>query len=1068
MTPKFCPPVDSRLRRTARKINSRRRPRQLFLESLEGRQLLATFVVNTFNDVVDAGDGFTSLREAITQANGLAGEDRIELSAGTYSLTRSGANESLNQFGDLDVRDDLVIVGAGAGLTTINASSLATRDRIFEIMAMRISASKFTRFTIDGVTLTGGVANQLDTFSDRGGGMFIDRQATAVISNCNFIGNRAIFGVTLNRDGHGGAIYCEGTLTADGCRFENNTATGVGGAIGINGGATPATIRGSTFANNSATFGGAIRHTLTLTVESSTFVGNIARNAAGTAGQGGAIESSGGNLTLTNVTLSGNQSRSGGGLFTSATTNSRLNHVTIAFNTATFGGGWHTVQGSGVARVENSIIARNTAASASNGHDVFYPSVPSFPGYTITSLGYNLIGNSIGASGWVATDLLGVDPLLDVLADNGGPTWTHALLNGSPAGDAANPTSSLTSDQRGFARPRDVNGDAVFRSDIGAFEVQNLWPPIVVAGGSYAVEEGGSVGLDASGSSSRQQDPTLSFAWDFDGDGQFDDASGATPTFSAAMFDGPADVTVAVQVTDSLGLSSVGTATIHVGNVAPTIDGVTLNPSANYVVGSPISLDVQFSDVGLTDTHSATIDWGDGVVDSGQVTESPGSGSASASHTFSTSGNYTIVVTVTDDDGDSDTASMTIFVAGPPTASAGGPYSVAEGGSVGLNASGSTSQQQDPTLTYAWDFDNDGQYDDATGATPTFSAAGLDGPSVVVVGLQVTDTQGLVGFGTATIQVTNVNPFISGLVVTPPEFVTSGSPVSLTVGFTDAGTPDTHTVSVDWGDGSAASGGTVNELGGSGNGTAAHTYSTPGVYTIVVTVRDDNGGVATTNYQIEVGGDLVVDGVLRLIGSDDNDRVGIRKLDDGSLYVESNLLPGGSATFAAGVVQTILARLRGGDDVLVVGQNVHVAIVADGGEGNDRLSGGGDRDILIGGLGSDILLGSNGDDILIGGTTSYDGSEEALLSLLEEWNSPGKFELRVKTVREGGGSLSGTGIHLFKGTTVFDDTSVDRLTGGNGRDWFFSEVGKDNNTDYTNKNEVRNNGDPLAAKKKKR
>jgi hypothetical protein len=713
----------------------------LLLESLEGRQLLATFIVDTFNDVVDPGDGVTSLREAVSQANSLAGEDRIELSAGTYFLTRSAPNESNNAFGDLDVRDDLVIVGSGAGVTTIDASTLATRDRIFEVLAARIS--RFTRFSLDGVTLTGGVANQIDSLSDRGGGIFVDRQATAVIANSNFIGNSARFGATLNKEGNGGAIYSEGTLTVDNCRFENNTATGVGGAIGINGSNLPATIRGSTFIGNRAGFGGAVRHTQSLVVENSTFVGNVARHADGVRGQGGAIESSGGSLTLTNVTISGNDAISGGGVFSSATTNSRLNHVTIAFNTATFGGGWHTLAGAGVARVENSIIARNTAAADANGHDVFHPFNSSFPSYTITSLGFNLIGSPTGSSGWVATDLVGVDPLLDVLADNGGPTWTHALLNGSPAGDAANPNSTLTTDQRGELRPRDVNGDAVFRADIGAFEVQVVWPPIVVTGGPYGVSEGGSVVLNAGGSQSRQLDPTLSFAWDFDGDG-FDDAFGATATFSAANLDGPSTANVAVRVTDSTGLFS------------------------------------------------------DAVV---------------------------------------------------------------------------------------------------------------------------------------AIDVTNADPGITGLVVTPTEFVTAGTPVSLEVSFTDAGTGDTHGVSVDWGDGSPAGDGAVSETGGSGSGTAGHTYSVPGVYTIVVTVTDDDGGVATMTSQIEVGGDLVVDGVLRLIGSDDNDLVGIRKLDDGSLYVESNILPGGSATFAPGVVQTILMHLRGGDDVVVVAQNVHVAIVADGGGG---------------------------------------------------------------------------------------------------------------------------------------
>ena len=79
----------------------------------------------------------------------------------------------------------------------------------------------------------------------------------------------------------------------------------------------------------------------------------------------------------------------------------------------------------------------------------------------------------------------------------------------------------------------------------------------------------------------------------------------------------------------------------------------------------------------------------------------------------------------------------------PPTARAGGPYTVAEGGSVTLDGSASTDPEQVAnTLTYAWDLDNDGQYDDATGVAPTFSAAGIDGPATRTVGLRVTDNQG--------------------------------------------------------------------------------------------------------------------------------------------------------------------------------------------------------------------------------------------------------------------------------------------------------------------------------------
>ena len=864
MTPQLWPIHGGRNHQSASRKQKRRNQRTLQLEQLEARQVLATFVVNTFDDVVDPGDSFLSLREAVIEANALAGEDRIELSAGTYSLTRVSFNEDGAFWGELDVRDDLVIVGAGAGLTIIDAAPL--NERIFEVLATSIGRFS-THLSLDGMTLTGGVANHLDQNADRGGAIRFEGGAHGAIANCWFIGNSApTGGVPFHRLGSGGAIFSDGNLTIDNCRFENNTASGFGGALNVNTGTV--TVRNSTFDGNSAGFGGAIRMTNGVTVESSTFVGNIADNGAGH-GQGGAIESWGGNLTLTNVTVSGNSAVSGGGgIFSSGHTNTWLNHVTVTLNTATYGGGWHTVAGVGVAQIENTIVAGNTASAS--GSNVFNP---------VSSLGYNLIGNAVGSRGWVATDLLGVDPLLDVLADNGGPTWTHALLSDSPAGDAANPNSTLMTDQRGEQRPSDVNGDVVFRSDIGAFENQVNWPPIVVIGGPYTVTEGGSVVLDAGGSQSRQLDPTLTFAWELDGDNDFDDAFGATTSFSAANLDGPATMSVSVRVTDAIGQSVDGTTTVEVLNAGPTI---------------------------------------------------------------------------------------------------------------------------------------------------------------------------------------------TGLEVTPPDYVLTGSPVWLTVHFADAGAGDIHTVSVDWGDGSTPTSGTVSESGGSGSGAASHGYGAAGVYTVVVTVTDDDGGSVSTTHRIEVGGDLVVDGVLRLIGSDYADRVGIRKLDDGSLYVESNFLPGGSATFAAGVVQTVLAHLRGGDDVLVVAQNVHVSIVADGGAGNDRLSGGGDRDIVIGGLGSDILLGSNGDDILIGGITSFDDNDDALLTLLGEWSSTGKYEVRVKNVREETGSLAGTGIHLWKGTTVLDDADVDRLTGGNGRDWFFSEVGNDNNTDFTNKTEARNNGDPMSLRLKKR
>src|SRR5439155_22233245 len=88
---------------------------------------------------------------------------------------------------------------------------------------------------------------------------------------------------------------------------------------------------------------------------------------------------------------------------------------------------------------------------------------------SITSAGHNLSSDgSCGLAG--AGDLQKVDPKLGELADNGGPTQTHALLAGSPAIDAGDNASCPGTDQRGTARPVDGNSDGVAVCDIGAFE----------------------------------------------------------------------------------------------------------------------------------------------------------------------------------------------------------------------------------------------------------------------------------------------------------------------------------------------------------------------------------------------------------------------------------------------------------------------------------------------------------------------------------------------------------------------------------------------------------------------
>src|SRR5206468_2560306 len=120
----------------------------------------------------------------------------------------------------------------------------------------------------------------------------------------------------------------------------------------------------------------------------------------------------------------------------------------------------------------------------------------------------------------------------------------------------------------------------------------------------------------------------------------------------------------------------------------------------------------------------------------------------------------------------------------PPIANAGGPYTVAEGGSVMLSGAASSDPDGDP-LTYAWDLDNNGSFETA-GISPTFSAAGLNGPTSRTVRLQVTDSHGATSaVATATVNVTNAAPVIQSVTNSGP--IAEGGSATISVVATDPG-----------------------------------------------------------------------------------------------------------------------------------------------------------------------------------------------------------------------------------------------------------------------------------------
>jgi hypothetical protein len=222
-----------------------------------------------------------------------------------------------------------------------------------------------------------------------------------------------------------------------------------GGGIGNSG---TLTINNSTISLNRASVdGGGICQTGgTLTINNSTINGNSASV------NGGGIYQTGGTLTINNNTISGNSATNdGGGVFNQTGGTLTINNSTVSQNSATVGGGID-----GPATLQNSIVASNSSGGNCSG--------------TIVSNGYNL--SSDNTCNFTHTGDLIADPLLGPLQNNGGPTWTMALLPGSPAIDAGNPTGCtdghghlLKTDQRGQPRP-DSEDKTKTGCDMGAYE----------------------------------------------------------------------------------------------------------------------------------------------------------------------------------------------------------------------------------------------------------------------------------------------------------------------------------------------------------------------------------------------------------------------------------------------------------------------------------------------------------------------------------------------------------------------------------------------------------------------
>ena len=360
-----------------------------------------------------------------------------------------------------------------------------------------------------------------------------------------------------------------------------------------------------------------------------------------------------------------------------------------------------------------------------------------------------------------------------------------------------------------------------------------------------------------------------------------DDNPSATPTDTYHVA-----LTVRDDDSDSTGPTTVD---VTVNNRPPVLvvannqivdEGELLDLS---IIGAPpLGL---FIDDGINDTHVATVDWGDGsAIENSTIFFASGSGALAGTHTYVDNGTYTVTVTVTDDDGGSDSKNFKVTVnnVAPQLTNLVGD-TINEGQTATI-----TTQIVDPSPVDVFEIDvnwQDGATDMITNLGATNSSGAVGGTSyewtaatrtlklshvylddnptstpsdTYHVALTVRDDDaGSTGPYSVDVVVDNVRPV---LVVANNQTVNEGQLLDLSIIgapplglFIDDGVNDTHMATVNWGDGSTVENPTIFFASGSGALAATHTYADDGIYTVTVTVTDDDGGTDIQSFTVTVG-----------------------------------------------------------------------------------------------------------------------------------------------------------------------------------------------------------------------
>lgn len=236
-------------------------------------------------------------------------------------------------------------------------------------------------------------------------------------------------------------------------------------------------------------------------------------------------------------------------------------------------------------------------------------------------------------------------------------------------------------------------------------------------------------------------------------------------TFDCTFSHSDNNTSVGVQVTDSNGTTSNNaTLPITVANVAPSVGTITA-PSSPVTLGSSITVSASFTDPGIGDTFTGTINWGDTSSSNGTIIDTNGTWSISGTHTYTNPGTYTITLSVTDSSGDS-TPSTTQITVHTNVAPVVAPLSDAQivAGTT-YTATGSFTDPDSSSWTATVDYgDGSGSQaltlnaDNSFNLSHQYATAGT-----YTLTVSVTDNQGATGTETATIGVTPASQFVLGI-----------------------------------------------------------------------------------------------------------------------------------------------------------------------------------------------------------------------------------------------------------------------------------------------------------------